>query len=103
NAYDVFLLRQYFLTIPRDMDEAAAIDGAARFGPLIWVFMPQAWPAIIAVGIFTFVYSWNAFFGPLIYLSGSPDLQTVSVALASFFRARVAWGTGLVQGGRGLW
>jgi multiple sugar transport system permease protein len=99
NAYDVFLLRQYFLTIPRDMDEAAAIDGAGPFRTLISVILPQAWPAIIAVGIFTFVYSWNDFFGPLIYLSGSPDIQTVSVALANFSGARVAQDPGLIQAG----
>jgi len=99
NAYDVFLLRQYFLTIPRDMDEAAAIDGAGPFRTLISVILPQAWPAIIAVAIFTFVYSWNDFFGPLIYLSGSPDIQTVSVALANFSGARVAQDPGLIQAG----
>ena len=99
NAYDVFLLRQYFLTIPRDMDEAASIDGAGPFRTLISVILPQAWPAIIAVGIFTFVYSWNDFFGPLIYLSGSPDIQTVSVALANFSGARVAQDPGLIQAG----
>ncbi len=99
NAYDVFLLRQYFLTIPRDMDEAAAIDGAGPFRTLISVILPQAWPALIAVAIFTFVYSWNDFFGPLIYLSGSPDIQTVSVALANFSGARVAQDPGLIQAG----
>jgi multiple sugar transport system permease protein len=84
NAYDVFLLRQYFMTIPRDLDEAAAIDGAGPFRTLISVILPQAWPAIITVGIFTFVYTWNDFFGPLIYLSATPDLQPISVALARF-------------------
>ena len=49
NAYDVFLLRQYFLTIPREMDEAAAIDGAGPFRTLTSVLVPQAWPVIIAV------------------------------------------------------
>jgi multiple sugar transport system permease protein len=48
------------------------------------VILPQAWPAVIAVAIFTFVYSWNDFFGPLIYLSARPDLQPISVALANF-------------------
>jgi multiple sugar transport system permease protein len=97
NAYDVFLLRQYFLTIPRDMDEAAAIDGAGPFRTLISVILPQAWPAITAVAIFHVVYSWNDFFAPLIYLSGSPDLQTVAVGLASFSGARVAQDPGLIQ------
>ena len=64
NAYDVFLLRQYLLTIPREMDEAAAIDGAGPFRTLISVIIPQAWPAIIAVSIFHLVYAWNDFFAP---------------------------------------
>jgi multiple sugar transport system permease protein len=97
NAYDVFLLRQYLMTIPREMDEAAAIDGAGPFRTLISVIIPQAWPVIIAVAIFHLVYSWNDFFGPLIYLSGSPDLQTVAVGLASFSGARVALDPGLIQ------
>jgi multiple sugar transport system permease protein len=84
NAYDVFLLRQYFLTIPRDLDEAAAIDGAGPLRTLVSVVLPQAWPALVAVGIFTFVYTWNDFFGPLIYLSAKPELQPISVGLAQF-------------------
>jgi multiple sugar transport system permease protein len=84
NAYDVFLLRQYLLTIPRDLDEAAAIDGAGPVRILRSVILPQAWPVIIAVSIFTFVYSWNDFFGPLIYLAGHEDLQPLQVVLASF-------------------
>jgi multiple sugar transport system permease protein len=84
NAYDVFLLRQYLLTIPRDLDEAAAMDGAGPVRTLVSVIVPQAWPAIVAVGIFHFVYTWNDFFGPLIYLSGVRELQPISVGLASF-------------------
>ncbi len=84
NAYDVFLLRQYLMTIPREMDEAASIDGAGPFRTLISVILPQAWPAVIAVAIFHFVYSWNDFFGPLLYLSTKPDLQTLAIGLASF-------------------
>ena len=84
NAYDVFLLRQYFLTIPRDLDEAAAIDGAGPLRILRSVVLPQAWPVIIAVAIFHFVYTWNDFFGPLIYLTGHPELYPLQVGLASF-------------------
>lgn len=84
NAYDVFLLRQYLMTIPREMDEAAAIDGAGPFRTLISVIVPQAWPAIIAVGIFHLVYAWNDFFAPLIYLSTKPELQTLALGLARF-------------------
>jgi multiple sugar transport system permease protein len=84
NAYDVFLLRQFFLTIPREMDEAAMIDGAGPVRTLTSVILPQSWPVIIAVGIFHFVYAWNDFFGPLIYLSTRLDLQPISVGLARF-------------------
>jgi multiple sugar transport system permease protein len=84
NAYDVFLLRQYLLTIPREMDEAAAIDGAGPFRTLISVIIPQAWPVIGAVAIFHLVYSWNDFFAPLIYLSNAEELQPLAVGLNRF-------------------
>ena len=84
NAYDVFLLRQYFLTIPRDLDEAAKVDGAGPLKILTSVILPQAWPVIIAVSIFHFVFSWNDYFGPLIYLSGARDLVPLQVGLANF-------------------
>jgi multiple sugar transport system permease protein len=84
NAYDVFLIRQYLLTIPRDLDEAAAIDGASAFRILRSVILPQAWPVIVAVSIFTFVYSWNDFFGPLIYLAGHDDIIPLQVGLSHF-------------------
>ncbi len=84
NAYNVFLLRQFFLTIPRDLDEAAMIDGASPFRILISVIIPQSWPAITAVGLFHFFWAWNDFFNPLIYLSAKPDLQPISVGLQQF-------------------
>jgi multiple sugar transport system permease protein len=84
NAYDVFLMRQYLLTIPREMDEAAAIDGAGPFRTLVSVILPQAWPVVVAVAIFHLVYSWNDFFNPLIYLSTKPELQTLAVGLQRF-------------------
>jgi multiple sugar transport system permease protein len=99
NAYDVFLLRQYFMTIPREMDEAAAIDGADPIRILRYVILPQSWPVIIAVAIFHLVYSWNDFFGPLIYLSSAPDLQTLAVGLSRFSGARVTQDPGLIQAG----
>jgi multiple sugar transport system permease protein len=84
NAYDVFLIRQYMLTIPRDMDEAASIDGAGPLRTLVSVILPQAWPVIVAVAIFHLVYSWNDFFSPLIYLSTKPELQPLAVGLQRF-------------------
>lgn len=84
NAFDVFLIRQYLLTIPRDLDEAAAMDGAGPLRTLVSVILPQAWPVIIAVAIFHFVYSWNDYFGPLIYLASNRELWTISLGLAQF-------------------
>lgn len=82
NAYDVFLLRQYFMTIPLEMDEAASIDGAGPFRTLWSVLLPQTAPVVVAVAIFHLVYTWNDFFGPLIYLSTEPELQTIAVGLS---------------------
>jgi len=81
NAYDVFLLRQYFLTIPRELDEAAMIDGASPLRTLISVIVPQARPAIIAVTLFHFFFVWNDYFAPLVYLVGHEDLYPISVGL----------------------
>jgi multiple sugar transport system permease protein len=84
NAYDVFLLRQYFLTIPRELDEAAMIDGASPLRVLISVIIPQAIPAITAVTLFHFFYVWNDYFNPLVYLVGKEDLYPISVGIAKF-------------------
>jgi multiple sugar transport system permease protein len=81
NAYNVFLLRQYFLTIPKEMDEAAMMDGASPLRTLISVILPQSMPVVVAVGVFHFIFAWNDYFGPLIYLSTKPDLQPLSVAI----------------------
>lgn len=84
NAYNVFLLRQFFLTIPRELDEAAAIDGASPMRTLTTIMLPQIRPAIIAVGLFHFFFAWNDFFEPLIYLSSRRDLLPISVGLYDF-------------------
>jgi multiple sugar transport system permease protein len=96
NAYNVFVLRQYFLTIPREMDEAAMIDGAGPIRTLTSVILPQSIPALIAVGIFHFMWSWNDFFGPLLYLSTVQELQPISIAIQGF-NARFSARPHLVQ------
>jgi len=91
NAYYVFLLRQFFTTIPREMDDAARIDGCGILGILFRIILPLAAPAIGIVAIFEFTASWNWFLGPLIYLS---KMETFPLALAlSFLRTtyRVLW------------
>jgi multiple sugar transport system permease protein len=84
NAYNVFLLRQYFMTIPRDLDEAAIIDGASPFRVFRSVIVPLSVPAIIAVSLFHFFFAWNDFFVPLLYLAGKPELQPLSVGIQKY-------------------
>jgi multiple sugar transport system permease protein len=84
NAYNVFLLRQYFLSIPRELDEAAMIDGAGPFRILRSIIVPQSVAAIVAVSLFHFFFAWNDFFVPLLYLAGKPELQPVSIAIQQY-------------------
>jgi len=84
NPYDAFLIRQYFLTLPRELDEAAMMDGAGPLRILWSVILPQSWAVIVAVTVFHIVWAWNDYFGPLIYLSTRPELQPISVALSRF-------------------
>ncbi len=84
NAYNVFLLRQYFMQIPRELDEAAMMDGANPIRILVSVIIPQAIPAITAVCLFHFFFAWNDFFSPLVYLASRPELWPLSVGLQKF-------------------
>ncbi len=84
NAFNVFLLRQYFLTIPMELDEAATIDGAGAFRTLWSVVLPQMKAAVVAVCLFHFYFAWNDFFEPMIYLSTRPELVPISVGLRTF-------------------
>jgi multiple sugar transport system permease protein len=82
-AFNIFLLRQFFLTIPRELDEAAMLDGASYLS--IWwrVLLPLSGPAIASVALFSFLGHWDSFEGPLIYLN-SPEKYTVSIGLRMF-------------------
>jgi multiple sugar transport system permease protein len=84
NAYNVFLLRQYFMSIPRDLDEAAMIDGAGPFRVLRSVILPLSVPAIVAVSLFHFFFAWNDFFVPLLYLASKPELQPLSIGIQQY-------------------
>lgn len=81
NAFFIFLLRQYMRTIPKELDEAARIDGAG-YWTIYWrIIMPLCIPALVVIGVFTFLGVWNDFFGPLLYLD-DPNWFTVPLALA---------------------
>ena len=83
HAFNVFLIRQFYLSIPKDYDEAALVDGASY--PLIYlrIILPMAKPALCSVGVFTFMSTWNDFIGPLLY-TDRPHLRTVSLGLQIF-------------------
>jgi multiple sugar transport system permease protein len=83
NPFFIFLLRQFFLGIPAELSDAARIDGAGELRILTRIIVPLSWPALITVGLFTFMDKWTDFFGPLIYLR-DPALQPLSLAIQTF-------------------
>jgi multiple sugar transport system permease protein len=83
NAFGVFLLRQFIRGIPKELEEAAIVDGANRWVIYTRVILPLLVPALAALGIFVFLGSWNSFFFPLIFLS-SPEKFTVPLLLNQF-------------------
>ena len=83
SPFYIFLLRQFFLGIPRDLMDAARLDGASELRILVTIVAPLSAPALITVGILTFIDKWNDFYGPLIYLQ-KPDLQPLSLSVQIF-------------------
>lgn len=91
-AFYIFMLRQFFLTIPYELSEAAKIDGASEFRIYWQIILPLSKPALFTVALFTFLNSWGDFLGPLIYLN-SPEKWTLSVGLRAFIgEYDVEWG-----------
>ncbi|MBF9070418.1 carbohydrate ABC transporter permease [Streptacidiphilus fuscans] len=87
DAFSIFLLRQFLLTIPKEYLDAAKVDGCGEFTTLWRVVLPMIKPAISAVALFQFFYCWNDFFGPQIYLAQNPASWTVSYGLQTFHSA----------------
>ncbi len=88
-VFNIFLLRQFFMAIPRDLDEAAYLDGANPLQVLTRIILPLSKPALIVVSVFTFISVWNDFLGPLIYLNDSHQ-YTLALGLRSFSSAYTA-------------
>jgi multiple sugar transport system permease protein len=88
-AFNIFLLRQFFMTIPRDLDEAAILDGASYWTIFTKVILPLSGPSLATVGIFCFVYNWRDFLFPLIILN-EPSKQTLEVGLSTYNSLRNA-------------
>ena len=82
-VFNVFLLRQFFRTIPKELDEAARIDGAGHFTIYSKIIIPLSKPSLIVVSLFSFMGSWNDFLGPLVYLNDG-DKFTLSLGLMQF-------------------
>lgn len=95
DAFFVYLMVQFIRTIPRDLDRAAWIDGSGPFRTFWYVILPLMRPALVTTTIFTFIWTWNDFFVPLIYLT-SPKMFTVSVALSSMVDSQSQDGVGML-------
>ncbi len=83
SAFYIFMLRQFFKGIPKDLTESAIVDGASHFMIFIKIMLPLVKPALITVTLFTFMFVWNDYFGPLIYLS-DPEQWTIALGLRAF-------------------
>ena len=91
NAFSIYLFYQYFSSIPRDLDEAARMDGAGSFRIYRSVIMPLSGPAVATVAILTFLPAWNSYLWPLMVVQ-SEELRPVMVGIQYFFQLDVAWG-----------
>lgn len=83
SAFNIFLLRQFFMTIPEELSEAARIDGCSELGIFFRVILPLAKPALVVVALFSFMGVWNDFLGPLVYLQ-RPEQFTLALGLQNF-------------------
>ena len=83
SAFGVFLMRQFFISVPKELSDAARIDGLSEYGIYARIMMPLSKPALATLTIFTFVTTWNDFMGPLIYLS-SEKMKTIQLGLRMF-------------------
>ena len=101
-AYGTFLMRQFFLTIPREIEEAALIDGASRLQILWRIFIPAATPALATLATFTFLYAWNSFFWPLVIINtGNTGNHVLTLAL-NVLRGRAADSPNIVLAGAAI-
>lgn len=93
NAYYIFLLRQFFLSIPEELSDAARVDGATELGILFRIILPLAKPALAVIGLLQFMAAWDNYLGPVIYLSEEP-LYPIALGLQQFrgaFQEELMW------------
>lgn len=101
-AYGTFLMRQFFITFPREIEEAAVIDGASRLEILARILLPASTPALATLTTFSFLYAWNSFFWPLVVINtGNVDNQVLTLAL-SILGGRAADSPNLILAGAAI-
>ncbi len=101
-AYGTFLMRQFFITIPREIEEAALIDGASRLQILWRIFIPASTPALATLATFSFLYAWNSFFWPLVIINTGNRANHVLTLSLSILRGKAADNANLVMAGAAI-
>jgi multiple sugar transport system permease protein len=84
DAFSIFLLRQFFMSVPEDLADAARVDGASHWQIMTRIMVPLSKSAIAAIALFQFLYNWNDFFAPLLYAGDKPELWTLAIGLNEF-------------------
>jgi ABC-type glycerol-3-phosphate transport system permease component len=101
-AYGTFLMRQFFITIPKELEEAALMDGASRWEILRRIFIPASVPALATLATFTFLYAWNSFFWPLVIVNtGNSQNQVLTLAM-NVLRGRASDSPNLILAGAAI-
>ena len=101
-AYGTFLMRQFFITIPKEIEEAAVLDGASRLQILWTIFLPASAPALATLSTFTFLYAWNSFFWPLVVINTGNEANRVLTLAVSVLGGRAADAPNLVLAGAAI-
>jgi multiple sugar transport system permease protein len=101
-AYGTFLMRQFFISIPKEIEEAAIIDGASRLEILWRIFLPASTPALATLATFTFLYAWNSFFWPLVVINTGNEANRVLTLAVSVLGGRAADAPNLVLAGAAI-
>jgi len=101
-AYGTFLMRQFFISFPKEIEEAALIDGASRLQILVRILLPASVPALAALATFTFLYAWNSFFWPLVIINTGNRANHVLTLSLSILRGRASDNANLVMAGAAI-
>jgi multiple sugar transport system permease protein len=101
-AFGTFLMRQFFVSVPKEIEEAALIDGASRFQILMRIFVPASLPALATLATFTFLYAWNSFFWPLVIINTGNEANHVLTLSLNVLRGRASDTPNLILAGAAI-